>query len=828
MRTQLSTVPGKITALYERLSRDDEQQGDSNSITNQKQYLMDFCSQQGFQNVRHFTDDGYSGTNFDRPGFQTLLGEINDGRVETVIVKDMSRFGRNYLQVGYYTDVLFPEKHVRFIAINNNIDSARPGSNDFTPFLNIMNEWYAKDTSRKIRSIFHARMQKGLKCSGAVPFGYTRDPNDKQTFIVAPDEAAIVKRIFRMAAEGTTLTEIADTLTNEKVLNATAFRQKYHPENVHSVRYSDPCFWSPQTIRHILVRKEYLGCTVLGKTRSEDFKRKRKRHVPEEEQLVFPNTHEAIIDQETWNLAQKVMNRCAKITKLGITSRLSGLVFCADCGRRMGYSACHAKAAPEADSSYSFQCAGFRDRYRQCTSHYIKESTIEKAVAKAIRAVMKRVFLDEAAFADDLQRQFNERKGDRNSSEKKELTEVNNRIMELGRLTRGLYEKNMKGILSDMMFETLMKEYDSELQVKEARRTELESSLREAESQKSDPRRFISLLKSYKECSHVTNQMLYSLIDRIEVHAPVRGADGKRSQQIDIYFSFLPECPTSVSDDTLLDETPEEQKKYDEELDKWLLQKRREDLVNAAGSEEAAAVLITEYREREAESAHRYYEAQRKRMEEDPDFNKEMQEKFKKYRRTRKERDKQKWEELVKKAETDPEAARELEAIRARRRERDRERRAKLRGGNPAPKPEKQPHMSRAERMRELKAKAATDPEAAEKYASIRKAEKEERDRRKIQQEARMATDPDYAEYIRKRTAEYNRRHCAQRARDRKKLIQQAATDSEAAKKLSEIRSIERERMKKSREKAKAEKAAAAEEASKNGHRDNGGENQEG
>ncbi len=215
-------------------------------------------------------------------------------------------------------------------------------------------------------------------------------------------------------------------------------------------------------------------------------------------------------------------------------------------------------------------------------------------------------------------------------------------------------------------------------------------------------------------------------------------------------------------------------------------------------------------------------------MEEDPDFNREMQEKFKKYRRTRKERDKQKWEELVKKAETDPEAAREQEAIRDRRRERDRERRAKLRGGNPAPKPEKQPHMSRAERMRELKAKAATDPEAAEKYASIRKAEKEERDRRKIQQEARMATDPDYAEYIRKRTAEYNRRHCAQRARDRKKLIQQAATDPEAAKKLSEIRSIERERMKKSREKAKAEKAAAAEEASKNGHRNNGGENQEG
>lgn len=441
MRSQRITESAKITALYERLSRDDEQQGESNSIVNQKQYLMDFCSQQGFQNVRHFTDDGYSGTNFDRPGFQTLLGEINADHVATVIVKDMSRFGRNYLQVGYYTDVLFPEKHVRFIAINNNIDSARPGSNDFTPFLNIMNEWYAKDTSRKIKSIFHARMQKGLRCSGAVPFGYTREPGDKQTLVVAPDEAAIVKRIFHMAADGMTMTEIATKLTNEKVLNATAFRQKYHPENVHSVRYCEPYFWSATSVSHILVRKEYLGCTVLGKTKSVDFKRKKKSHVPEEEQLVFPNTHEAIIDQDTWDLAQKIMNRSAKRTKLGITSRLSGLVYCADCGRRMNYCSYHAKAAPEADSSYTFQCSGFSRRPRSCTSHYIKESTIEKAIAKAVRMVMKCAFSDEAAFVDDLQKQFDEKNGDRHSSERKELTKINNRIMELGRLTRGFSRK---------------------------------------------------------------------------------------------------------------------------------------------------------------------------------------------------------------------------------------------------------------------------------------------------------------------------------------------------------------------------------------------------
>ncbi len=831
----------KITALYERLSRDDEQQGDSNSIVNQKQYLADFCSQQGFQNIRHFTDDGFSGTNFERPGFQELLGEINAGHVDTVIVKDMSRFGRNYLQVGYYTDILFPERHVRFIAINNNIDSDRPGSNDFTPFLNIMNEWYAKDTSRKIQSIFHARMQKGLRCSGAVPFGYTRNPGDKQTLVVAPDEAAIVKRIFQMAAEGMSLTEIARKLMDDKVLNATAFRQKYHPENVHSVRYSDPCYWSPTAVAHILVRKEYLGCTVLGKTQNTDYRRKTKKKVPAEQQLVFPGTHEAIIDTETWEQAQRIMNRCAKRTILGITSRLSGLVYCADCGERMNYSSYRARTSPDADSSYIFQCSGFMAHPRRCTNHYIKESTIEKAVSQAVRTVMKHAFADEDTFIADLQKQFASRDGDKYSAEKIELKEIEGRLQELRTLSRGLYEKNMKGVLSDMMFESMMKEYDAEMSEKEVRKTELESSLRSAETEKTDPQRFIGLLKKYRECSFITNQMLYSLVDRIEVHASERDTDGKKSQQIDIYFSFLPECPTAVTDGSGAAETDEEKQKGDEKIDQWLRQKRREDLVTATGSEDAAKTLVEESQKKRLEQGRKYQADIKKRMEDDPDFAEETIAKRRAWEHRRRKREKEREEDLSARAATDSDAARQLEEIRAKkqrwaesrkerrksmtltpeqveqRREYGRKyreiERQRIADGDPEMLAMYQGRITRRVKkktayLNELKEKALTDPEAAEELAKIREAGRESSARSRAKREERMATDPEYAEFIHRREQDYERRHSEKRKQKRQDLIRRAETDPEAARELEELRAHHRDLARARRAKIRAEKVA--------------------
>ena len=251
----------KITALYERLSRDDDLNGESNSITNQKKYLEDYARRNGFTNIRHFTDDGFSGVNFNRPSFQELIKEVEAGNVATIIVKDMSRLGRNYLQVGFYTEVLFPQKDVRFLAINNSIDSNNASDNDFAPFLNIMNEWYAKDTSNKIKAVFDARMKDGKRCSGSIPYGYNRLTTDKQTLVVDPVASEVVKRIFLLANEGKSPRAIAELLTEEKVLIPASHAKEYHPEQYNGIKFSDPYLWGMSTIRAILSRQEYLGHT---------------------------------------------------------------------------------------------------------------------------------------------------------------------------------------------------------------------------------------------------------------------------------------------------------------------------------------------------------------------------------------------------------------------------------------------------------------------------------------------------------------------------------------------------------------------------------------
>ena len=300
----------RITALYERLSRDDDLTGESNSITNQKKYLEDYARRNGFENIRHFTDDGFSGVNFNRPGFQSLIKEVEAGNVETLIVKDMSRLGRNYLQVGFYTEVLFPQKNVRFLAINNSIDSNNASDNDFAPFLNIMNEWYAKDTSNKIKAIFDARMKDGKRCSGSIPYGYNRLPSDKQTLVVDPVASEVVKRIFTLANDGKSTRAIAEILTEEKVLTPAAYAKEYHPEQYNGNKFTNPYLWAMSTIRNILDRQEYLGHTVLRKSVSTNFKLHKRKSTDEEEQYVFPNTHEpmTIIYQTTEDDADDMLN----------------------------------------------------------------------------------------------------------------------------------------------------------------------------------------------------------------------------------------------------------------------------------------------------------------------------------------------------------------------------------------------------------------------------------------------------------------------------------------------------------------------------------------
>ena len=304
------------------------------------------------------------------------------------MVKDLSRFGRNYLQVGYYTEILFPKKGVRFIAINNNVDSATPQDNDFTPFLNIMNEWYAKDTSNKIKAIFKSRMKDGMRCSGSIPYGYKRKPDDKQTLIVDEPAAEVVRKIFRLVCQGNSTTAIAEMLTADKVLIPSAYAALNQPKNCRHKNVADPCRWSATTVGYILDRQEYLGHTVLGKSICENFKTKQRRAATPDELMIFPDTHEAIIDQDTWDIARKVRSKKKPRVANGTYShRLSGLVYCADCGARMGFISPEANHSEKHyDSDSAFQCGNYRSKSGECVSHYVKTSVLEAAILQAIQA----------------------------------------------------------------------------------------------------------------------------------------------------------------------------------------------------------------------------------------------------------------------------------------------------------------------------------------------------------------------------------------------------------------------------------------------------------
>lgn len=392
----------KITALYERLSRDDDLNGESNSITNQKKYLEDYARRNGFENIRHFTDDGFSGVNFNRPGFQALIKEIETGNVGTLIVKDMSRLGRNYLQVGFYTEILFPQKDVRFLAINNSIDSNNASDNDFAPFLNIMNEFYAKDTSNKIKAVFDARMKDGKRCSGSIPYGYNRLPSDKQTLVVDPVASEVVKRIFLLANEGKSPRAIAEILTEEKVLIPAAYAKEYHPEQCNGIKFADPYIWGISAIRTILSRQEYLGHTVLRKSVSTNFKLHKRKTTDEDEQYVFYNTHEPIISQELWDSVQKRKKRANRAAARGTHSnRLSGYLYCADCGRRMTLQTHYSKK--DGSVQYSYRCGGYASRVNFCTSHTISADNVEALILSAVKRFSKFVLNDEKAFALELQ-----------------------------------------------------------------------------------------------------------------------------------------------------------------------------------------------------------------------------------------------------------------------------------------------------------------------------------------------------------------------------------------------------------------------------------------
>lgn len=534
MSKQLNSI--KITALYERLSRDDELQGESNSITNQKHFLEDYARKNGFVNIRHFTDDGVSGTTFDREGFQSMIAEVEAGNVAVIIVKDMSRFGRDYLKVGFYTEVMFKEKGVRFIAINNGIDSSNQQDSDFTPFLNIMNEWYARDSSRKIQAIFKARMQEGKRVSPSVPYGYRRDPDDKQHLIIDPEPAAVVRRIFKLVLEGNGVNRIADILYADKILIPSAYAEKYYPENQHSKSFHDPIRWTNQTIIHVLEKREYMGHTVLGKTISESYKTKKRRKATEDELMIFENTHEAIIDEETWNNVQRLIETKRRPKKNGAPPcRLSGLLYCADCGSKLSHRY-NSRNKYDADNSYG--CSSYRQYTRNCTMHYIRVSVVEKLILETIREVSAYALSNEKEFVKKVREASDVQQEATMKEYRRRLGKAKRRHEELDDLVKKLYESFATGKIPEKHFDRLLSGYDNEQTTLEAEMQELQTGLDRygADSVRAD--RFLELVKRYTDFSELTTPMLNEFIEKVVVHEADKST-GDRVQKVDIYLNFI-------------------------------------------------------------------------------------------------------------------------------------------------------------------------------------------------------------------------------------------------------------------------------------------------
>ena len=557
----------KYTALYERLSRDDEMQGESNSIVNQKRYLEEYAQAQGFKNIRHFTDDGYSGTDFKRPGFQKMIAAIEAGEIDVVCVKDLSRFGRDYLKVGFYTEIMFPEKGVRFIAINNSVDSANPTENDFTPFLNIMNEWYAKDTSNKIRAIFRSRMQDGKRCSGAIPYGYRRDPEDKNHLLIDEEAAKVVRRIYQMVIDGMGSQAIANQLTADNVLIPSAYLEQSEHGESRNHSYHDPCRWNCTAVSYILDKQEYMGHTVLGKTICENFKTKKRRKARPDELIIFENTHEPIIDAETWHLVQKLRRRTRrKLANGSYSHRLSGLVYCADCGKRLSYSSPQSQHRPDGktyDADSSFRCPTYKSMYGECTMHYIKSSTLDKLVDEAVRKIARYVLRNEQAFLEQVRVLTSADQKHTQSEDKKELVNIKKRIAELDNYIKRLYEGNASGKIPDRQFEKLMAQYDSEQQELEERVKEIEVSIHEIQQESENGQQFVRLVQKYRDLTEIDQTALNEFIDKVVVHEATGGRTADRSQQIDIYFNFIGQFMVEDTEEELLMQEQEAQRLAD-------------------------------------------------------------------------------------------------------------------------------------------------------------------------------------------------------------------------------------------------------------------------
>ena len=529
---------GKITFLYSRLSRDDELQGESNSITNQKKILEDYAKRNGFTNIQHIADDGFSGTNFDRVGWKRLIAEVEAGNVGALICKDMSRIGRDYLQVGFYTEVFFRERGVRFIAISNNIDSHNSDSTEFAPFLNILSEWYARDTSRKVKAVIHAKGNSGKHTTNTAIYGYRKSPDDKNLWMIDDEAAPVVRRIFQMTIEGKGPYQIARTLTDEKIVRPSVYVAARDGGTYAPTSATEPYYWGGATVRGVLDRTEYLGCTVNFKTYKDSYKDKKQKYRPKEEWSVFEGTQEAIIDAETWHTAQKCRKVKRRKTSAGEANPLTGLVFCADCGGHM-YN--HRSAlALKYDSHDCYACSKYSKYPPKCTMHYVKTSVLKALALDVIKAVSGFVRDSEDEFVRLVREASELRSAEAAKVHKVQLLKSQKRHSELDILIKRLYEDKVIGSLTEKRFEILSREYEKEQAGLEQQMANLKVELERYNEDSERASKFIDIVRRYTNFDELTGSMLNEYIEKIIVHEKEGERQGYgRAQKVEIYLNFI-------------------------------------------------------------------------------------------------------------------------------------------------------------------------------------------------------------------------------------------------------------------------------------------------
>ena len=529
------TTQQLITALYPRLSHEDELQGESNSISNQKRILETYAKQNGFSNLRWYTDDGYSGANFQRPGFQAMLADIEAGKVGTVIVKDMSRLGRNYLQVGMYTEMIFPQKGVRFIAINDGVDSAQ-GENDFAPLRNIFNEWLVRDTSKKIKAVKRSKGMSGKPITSKPVYGYLMD--EDKNFIIDEEAAPVVRQIYSLCLAGNGPTKIARMLTEQQIptpgtleYRRTGSTRRYHP--------GYECKWATNTVVHLLENREYTGCLVNFKTEKPSYKLKHSIENPPEKQAVFENHHEPIIDRETWERVQELRKQRKRPNRYDEVGLFSGILFCADCGSVM-YQQRYQTDKRKQDC---YICGSYKKRTADCTAHFIRTDLLTAGVLSNLRKVTSYAAKHEARFMKLLIEQNEDGDRRRNAAKKKELEAAEKRIAELSAIFKRLYEDSVTGRISDERFTELSADYEAEQKELKERAARLREELSKAQEATANAEKFMNVVRRHTTIEELTPTLLREFVEKIVVHESV-ALDGKRRgklrrQEIEIYYSFV-------------------------------------------------------------------------------------------------------------------------------------------------------------------------------------------------------------------------------------------------------------------------------------------------